>query len=263
MTEIEFKTYQTLLDSHCISESKISKYVKRSDHYQQLLDNGVLVKMKKGRGFNICIKKFDEFHKFFKYSFPSGDINTTTRADNIRKLRNSKAIKIDREPVFFFRGFNSIIMNCVKFNAKEATYNFGLFACKKPVISVNKICFVENLDTFLEAEKLFGKNYLYIHKYGRIGVKYLKNITAKTEVLVFSDYDYVGLNEFLTIKEIYPNAKFYIPPNYDNLFKKYSTPLKDGQAPSKKLNQCQISTIVKIREQVKKTTQFLEQEFLI
>lgn len=264
MGKIDIKTYKLFMDEDCVSQSKIPLSVQKTNIYQQLLENNILNKTKKGRGFNICINKPDEFGKFFKSNFPNSDINVVSRADNIRKYRDSKASPVkNRNPIFFFRGFDYIVFNRSVLNLQEMTKDFGLFACREPIVSVDNICFVENLETFLHAEKLFGEQYLFIHKYGRIGKESLKTIISKKKVMVFSDYDYVGLNEFLTIKEVYPNAQFFIPADYEKRFQTESVKLKERQVPTKKLKECKIAEIVKIREQIKATHKFLEQEALI
>jgi len=88
-------------------------------------------------------------------------------------------------------------------------------------------------------------------------------------ILVVSDYDYVGLNEYLKCKELFSNTKFYIPDNYNSLFETYSRPLKTKSKQGQNLTyypRVEKSTdeiVVYIREQVKRTQRFLEQEILL
>jgi 5S rRNA maturation endonuclease (ribonuclease M5) len=162
-----------------------------------------------------------------------------------------------------FRGFSAYQINEQIIDLQKHTRDFGLFSVIPNSVIADKICFVENLETFLNAEKLLGNKFLFVHKYGRIGKESISMIEAK-EVLVFVDYDFNGLDEYLRIKEVFENAELYLPNNYGELFKKHSTSLKGNKAKmSKAVKTSDDSTVVKIREQVARTNRFLEQETLI
>lgn len=262
MKEVDFKTYQLLLDTKSISKSRIPKGVLQSDAFQNLLRAGILEKSKHGRGFKIKIVKETEFRKFFKTSFPEQRVSKT-KSGNIKKYRDSKATKIDNNPIFLFRGFSDFQINNQDVDLEKQTHNFGLFSAIPNSIIADKICFVENLEPFLNAEKLLGREYLFIHKYGRIGAASISMIKA-TEVLVFVDYDFNGLDEYLRIKNVFKNAKLYLPNNYNELFKKYSITLRGNKAKmSRAVKSSKDAVVVKIREQVARNNRFLEQEILI
>ena len=238
MKEVDFKTYKLLLKSKSVS------------------------KLKLGRGFKITVCKENEFEKFFKTSFPELNVSKS-KSGNIKKYRNSKATKIDNSPIFLLRGFNSIQINNQLVDVKKQTLDFGLFSVIPNSIIADNICFVENLETFLNAEKLLGNKYLYLHKYGRIGKESISKIRAK-EVLVFVDFDFNGLDEYLRIKEVFTNAKLYLPSNYNELFDKHSASLKGNKAKmSIPVKNSKDSIVIQIREQVARTNRFLEQEILI
>jgi len=111
--------------------------------------------------------------------------------------------------------------------------------------------------------KLISYDFLFIHKYGRIGINSLSIFNAN-EILVFVDYDFNGLDEYLRIKSVFTNALLYVPPNYDELFSKYSKTLKGNKATmSKNVQLSNDDIVVKIREQVARNNRFLEQEVLI
>lgn len=262
MKEVDFKTYKLLFESKSVSKSTIPKSVLNSDIFQNLLRAEILESLKLGRGFKIKVVKENEFEKFFKTSFPEQNVSKS-KSGNIKKYRSSKATKVDNNPIFLLRGFNPVLINNQSVNIKKQTLNFGLFSAIPNSIIADNICFVENLETFLNAEKLLGKKYLYVHKYGRIGKKSISMIRAK-EVLVFVDYDFNGLDEYLRIKEVFTNAQFYLPSNYDELFDKHSASLKGNKAKmSLQVKNSKDSIVVQIREQVARTNRFLEQEILI
>jgi hypothetical protein len=86
-------------------------------------------------------------------------------------------------------------------------------------------------------------------------------------ITFFGDYDLLGLDEFLKLKEIQSHSNFFIPDNFDTLFNSYSQ-IFDG---NKKFNQNLTSrvknavdpTITKIRDLVLKNNRILEQEALL
>lgn len=262
MKEVDYKIYKTLLENKSISKSAIPKRVLKSDIFQNLLRAEILESLKLGRGFKIKVAKENEFEKFFKTSFPEQNVSKS-KSGNIKKYRNSKATKIDNNPIFLLRGFNPVQINNQHVNIKKQTLDFGLFSVIPNSIIADKICFVENLETFLNAEKLIGNKYLYLHKYGRIGKESISMIRAK-EVLVFVDFDFNGLDEYLRIKEVFANAQLYLPTNYNELFDKHSVSLKGNKAKmSIAVKNSKDSIVIQIREQVARTNRFLEQEILI
>jgi len=262
MREVDYRTYKLLLDETTVSQSNIPPSVQKSDIYKGLLVAEILLKSKAGRGLKIYINKKDEFKRFFKNSFPE-EIETSSKSANIRKYRNSKASKVDAFPIFLFRAFKSISVNNEMIDIASFTQKFGLFASSGPLIKCDKICFVENLETFLRAEKLFGRAFLFVHKYGRIGIESLKGFQAK-EVIVFVDYDFNGLDEYLRIKSVFYHATLFIPDDFDELFLNYSKSLKGNKAKmSQKVKDSENKQVIKIRELVSRENRFLEQEVLI
>ena len=262
MKEVDFNTYKILLEDKSISKSAMPKSVLQSDTFQNLLRAEILKYVKIGRGLKYIISKEIEFQKFFSTFFPEQNVSKS-KSGNIKKFRDSKATKIDSTPIFLFRGFKNYQINNQLVDTKKHTEYFGLFSATPNSVIADKVCFVENLETFLNAEKLLGKDFLFAHKYGRIGKDSISMFQAK-EVLVFVDYDFNGLDEYLRIKDVFRNAKLYLPENYKELFEKYSQPLTGNKAKmSKSVKSSNDSTVIKIREQVARTNKFLEQEILV
>lgn len=260
MREHDYKFYSELRN-RSISLNDVPKSIKNSVQFQNLFPQ-ILDTEKSGRGSKIIIKNRSSFDSFFNKHFSSEVTSEITRFSNIKKLKNSKARRTQSHSVFFIRGFNEIILNGCNLDLAYFTNSFGLFSVSNPVMRVGKICFVENLPSFLEAEKLFGREFIYLHKYGRIGIDSLAAISA-AEVLVFVDYDFNGLDEYLRIKSVYPNARLFIPENFDELFKSDSTKIDGKQKQSERVSNSNLPEVIRIREIVAKTSHILEQEILI
>ena len=260
MNQTDFRTYKKLKEDSFLTEKAIPKTVLSSSHFIGLVSSLILEKTKSGRGFRYQVKKAIEFESFFKTYFPE-DIEIKDKSDNVRKFRNSKIQKTVSSPIFMLRGFETIKINGSDLNLKDYTKKFKIFACNAEKIETKHICIVENLDTFLVAEKLLGKNYVFLHKYGRIGKESLNCLHTK-DLLVFVDYDFNGLDEFLRIKEVFDFAQLYIPENYDELFNKYSQSLKGNQTEMAiRVKQSKDVNVIRIRESVIRNNRILEQQY--
>ncbi len=260
MKEHDYKFYSELRNAS-IPVNAVPKSVKKSLHYQNLFAAKTLDTEKSGRGSKIVIKNVEKFHSFYSRHFSEEEITTITKASNIKKLRDSKGRKTKSPPVFFIRGFKNIKLNGENLDLSAYTKSFGLFGVRQPTIDTDKICFVENLDSFLKAERVFGNDFIYLHKYGRIGIKSLSAISA-TEVVVFVDFDFNGIAEYLRIKSVYENATLFIPENYKELLENCSKAIDGRQRQSIKVAQSNLKEVIQIRELVSKTNRFLEQEIL-
>ncbi|MFN8263777.1 MAG: hypothetical protein U0T07_09645 [Chitinophagales bacterium] len=260
MNQTDFRTYKKLKEDSFLTEKAIPKTVLNSPHFKGLVSSLIIEKAKSGRGFRYELNKILEFESFFKTHFPE-DIEVKYKSDNVRKFRNSKIQKTVSTPIFMLRGFETIKVNGNELDLGYYTKNYKLFACNGDKIAANRICIVENLDTFLVAEKLLGKDYVFIHKYGRIGKESLNSLFT-THLLVFVDYDFNGLEEFLRIKEVFEFAQLHIPENYDELFGKYSQSLKGNKAEmTNKIKQSSDVKVVRIRESIIRNNRFLEQQY--
>lgn len=262
MKEADYQTYHQLLKGEAISYSALSSRIKGSSTFKQLLASGILEKTKAGRGFCFVVSDTSRYQDFFHTTFPEKGASVS-KSGNIRQFRDSKARKVDTEPVFFLRGFTEICLQGETLDLSHYTQNFGLFAAKSPILEAEKVCFVENLQPFLGAENLLGNDYVFLHKYGRIGVKSIKPFKFQ-EVLVFVDYDFNGLDEYLRIKSVFPQARLHFPENFDVLFERYAKSLQENKAiASAQVKSSFLPEVVRIRDLVERHHRFLEQEILL
>jgi len=260
MKETDFKYYHELSTADT-SFSKIPLSITRSDAFKSLCDANIIRINKIGRGKVVKVVNEPAYNKFLNTHFPDNVIGNS-RAANISRLRSSKAGKREGSNISFLRGSGKITVNGFAVALEEYTKKYGLFSAYNPTLSIEKLCIVENLESFLNAEKLFEVSYTYLHKYGRIGIEFLRRIQA-TEVLVFSDFDLIGLNEYLRVREVFPKAMLFVPVNFDDLFEKYSAPLPEKQLASALVKGSTDPVVMKIREMVLKSNRFLEQEILL
>lgn len=269
MTITDYNFLQKL-KTEKVNCSAIPETVKKTNYFQNLVESKVII-LAEGNWKRGSIKLNENelvyFDAFLKNNFPSEITQEIDRANNIKALRNSKGRSTESNMIVFLRGNQVIKINGIKVDLTFYIQNFGLFSSVLESLVCDKICFVENLYAFINVEKVITEDYVFVHTYGRVGEKLLDKIQTK-EVLVFSDYDFVGLDEYLKFKEKFEKTTFFVPENYDFLFQTYSRPLKHtkkvtSQKPTERVQNATDETVVRLRNQVFQMQRFLEQEILI
>ena len=254
-----------LLEAETIPNSNLSMTVKDSADWQSWLAAGFVEMERRGSSLSFRVIDREALREIFHKKFPGEADDDGSAVDNVRAFGDSKARVRTTQGVCFLRGWQTASVNGYTVDLGEATQQFGLFAAALNNLKADRICIVENLDSFLQAEKVVGTNWLLLHTYGRVGKEWLQKISCR-EVLVFSDYDFVGLKEFLLVREVFSGARFFMPEHYEALWVKYAKPLKkrdEGeQLATRRVSESQHPIVVSIREQLLRTGKFLEQQAL-
>lgn len=264
--QLYYKFLKDLIEQGRISQSTISKTIIKSREFEMLLKaNFIQYRTAQNKGRYYEVMALEELIEYFKNKFPNEITNIKTGTQNIKTFRDSKGGTKESQRVVLLRGQCQIIANGNTINLSEYTNKYNIFSIQLNELKTDKLCFIENLDCFMKAEKSISCDYTFIHSYGRIGVKNFKNIDAN-EILFCPDYDFVGLNEYLKLKSIYPNTILYLPANYHDLFRDYSKPLKKKsgkeQQPTKEVLHSNELLVKEICEQLMETKHFLEQQIL-
>lgn len=255
-----------LLEVKRMPLSSIAKTILRSKDFQ-ILETAEFIELKtavnKGQYYEVINEL--QLQQYFINAFPNEISDRFTGIQNAKSLRDSKGRRKESQKIILLRGRNSIIANNNEVDLDENTKMFNVFAIQLRQLQADKLCFVENLDCFMVAENTINNDYTFIHTYGRIGIKNFVNIEA-SQILFCPDYDFIGLNEYLKMKSIYPNTELFFPEDYDELFLKYSKPLKkkngkEQQATAQVLN-CKEEVVIKVCKQLLETKHFLEQQII-
>ena len=267
MNQTQAKFYFELLKKGEKQKSQIGKTIQASHKFKALERAGILTFEGRGRGECLVVTQPENYQKFLAKNFPQGDPTgenaPQSAIESNARLRNSKkSTHTKTDHVIFLRGTTDAYVNGERVSLTEKTEKFGLFATKLDHLRVEKLCFIENKDTFLCAEKIIPKDYILFHPYGSTGEELVKKIEAK-EILVFPDYDYVGLNTYLRFKEKHPQTRLYTTEDYDFLYANHSTPFDEKKKkPSELVLNSKDPVVIEIREQLEKNHKFLEQQAL-
>ena len=260
-----FKNFiQKILTESKISASQVGSSVKQSADYITLLNGGFIEHLPAiTGGGSINLKNKEALERYFANKFPEEFKNNLTSIDNVNTFRNTKAGKRESQNVILIRGEKNVILNGVLTELKKYTENFGTFSAKLNSLETEKICFVENLDSYLIAEQVISSDFVFIHTYGGIGKSVVRKVIAK-EILVFPDYDFKGLHNYLLVKSVFENTQLFVPSNYEILLKTKSRTIKTKQGrqqqPSKQVLDSEEEIVVKIKTDIFKTGHFVEQQ---
>lgn len=255
-----------ILEEGKINASSISPSVKKSGDFKTLLiGKFITYSQAVTGGGSYLLNDKENLQLFFKNKFPQELQDSYSAVGNIGTYRNTKTGKRTSQNVILVRGFKNVVINSETVELERFTNLFGTFSAQVNKLETDKICIVENLDSFLLAEKVIDKEFVFIHTYGGLGKSVLNNFKAK-EILIFPDYDYKGLQNYLMVKKVFSIAKIFIPKDYEELFKTYSRTIKTKQGreqnPSKEVKESVDENVVKIRTDIYKSKRFLEQQAL-
>ena len=234
--------------------------IKNNTVFNRLIASETVVKERKGAGYIWRVKKRDALLKNKKHYFPNEiseiDSSKGERYKNIRTNRDSKSKSRKSYRLFFLRSHTSFSLNGQKFlNSNEPRGG------QLDSLVVSKVCFVENLESFMEDNIFINQGWTLIYVNGRIGEEIVERIEAN-EVMHFGDLDYVGLDEYARIKEVFSKAHLYIPSNYFKDVEKYGIFIETKQKASNKLLELSKSDsqVEKVLDHLHKNNTFLEQE---
>lgn len=255
-----------ILEEGKINASSISPSVKKSGDFNTLLiGKFITYSQAVTGGGSYLLKDKENLQLFFKSKFPQELQNSYSAIGNIGTYRNTKAGKRTSQNVILVRGFKNVIINSEVVELEKLTNLFGTFSAQVNKLETDKICIVENLDSFLLTEKVINRDFVFVHTYGGLGKSVLNKFKAK-EILIFPDYDYKGLQNYLMVKKVFPDAEIFIPNDYEELFKMYSRTIKTKQGreqnPSKEVKESVDENVIKIRTDIYKSKRFLEQQAL-
>lgn len=260
-----FKNFvMRILNEGKISASLIGSSIKRTGDFNTLINGGFIeyLPAKTGGG-SFYIKNKSALEKYFLDKFPGETVDVFTAIGNVNSMRNTKAGKRESQNVVLIRGQKNVLLNGIETDIKKYSDTYGTFSAQLRTLKTNKVCFVENLDSYLLAEQVINSDYIFIHIYGGIGKSVISKMIVE-DVLVFPDYDFKGLHNYLLVKSVFPNTQLFVPNNYEILLETKSRTIKTKQGrvqqPSKTVLECEEEIVVKIKTDIFKTGHFVEQQ---
>ncbi len=258
--ETELRTFSRLAAGEQLPWGSVPKSVKNGSSLSELLATSVLTKVRRGAGQVLIAADLVALERFLDSRFPGR--HTAAAGDgigNVKRYRDSKGGKKVSIGVVLLRGWQTISVNEEQVDLAYFTEHFASFSAVKPRLKVKKLCLVENLDTFINAEYLLGKDWIFAHTYGRLGLKTLNGLEVE-KILHFGDWDFTGLDEYLRFREQFPQTELYLPENLETLWSTRSKPLKRGAVITKRLQASDDPGVLRVLSLLSTTNKFLEQQ---
>ncbi len=243
-----------------IAKSSVGSVVRNSKLFKLMEQARAIEFEKLGRGSKLIIVNQHVFEEIFKSQINSDVINVNSKIDAAKKFGNSKSIGgLESNPYYFYRGNKIVKVNNEQIDLGFYSNKFGFFGCSNVSVETEKLCWIENKDCFELAEKTLGEDYVFVHKYGRLGQNDFSNWRVK-EVLFCPDYDFTGLEEYLYCKENFPNTILFIPSDFQEILKQSRMPIKGEM--KDRLKNTNDEVVLKIRDYILRNNKFLEQQIL-
>lgn len=241
---------------------------------------GILREERFGAGTRVAVRNKAVLEAFAAQLFPSGlniaPAGDTPRATAVGYYRDAKAAGATVAEPVLIRAFNNMKFErcgeALPAAALSAKYGVAAFLLKEPPFwgCGGTLAIVENLEPFLCFEKMKIAADAAVYAGGKMSGRMLAWFASaemsKCSFLHCGDYDPVGIDEYLRLKEACgARVKLHIPANIEALFKKYGKRelLTDSEAVLRRLRATKDPDALRIIEQMNACNAGLEQEILL
>ncbi|MGB3221861.1 MAG: Wadjet anti-phage system protein JetD domain-containing protein [Desulforhopalus sp.] len=202
---------------------------------QSLFETGVLTVERSGAGKRVMVKNRESLGAFVQRFYPSGLLGTgedlSPRSRAVAEFRDSKKAREAGPLTVLMRGFGNCEFRAggEKLDVARWTELAGVAAiCLEGRLweFTGVLAVVENLEVFYHFEKLKTGAELAIYAQGRLSDRVLNWLSspamARAGIIHCGDYDPVGLDEFLRLKEACSGrTTLYLPANLEELLSRY------------------------------------------
>ncbi|HAT71289.1 MAG TPA: hypothetical protein DCS63_00550 [Elusimicrobia bacterium] len=241
---------------------------------------GILQEERIGAGTRVAVRNKAVLEAFAAQLFPSGlsvaPAGDTPRATAVGYYRDAKAAGITVAEPVLIRAFNNMVFErkgeALPAASLTGKYGVAAFLLKElPFWGCGgTLAIVENLEPFLCFEKMKVAADAAVYAGGKMSGRMLAWFTSaemsKCSFVHCGDYDPVGIDEYLRLKEVCgARVKLHTPANIENLFEKYGKRelLIDSEAVLRRLRATKDPDALRIIEQMNVCNSGLEQEILL
>ncbi len=241
---------------------------------------GILQEERSGAGARVAVRNKSVLKAFAAQLFPSGlniaPDGDTPRATAVSYYRDAKAAGTTVAEPVLVRAFNNMVFErkgeALPASSLTGKYGVAAFLLKEPPFwgCGGTLAIVENLEPFLCFEKMKIAADAAVYAGGKMSGRMLAWFASaemsECSFLHCGDYDPVGMDEYLRLKEVCGSrVKLHIPANIEDLFKKYGKRelLIDSEAVLRRLRATKDPDALRIIEQMNVCNSGLEQEILL
>lgn len=246
---------------------------------QSLFETNVLIEERSGAGKKVVVKNQSALAAFVQRFYPSGlegrEDALAPRSRAVAELRDSKKACETGPLMVLLRGFG----NCELHTGEEVlpvahlTEMAGVAALRledRQWRYSGVLAIVENLEVFWNVEKLETGAQLALYAQGRLSSRVLNWLSSpameQARIIHCGDYDPVGLDEFLRLKNACPErSELYLPSNLEELFFRYGKRelLPNNAAVLARLRKTEDKEVLRVVKLMDRYGVGLEQEVLL
>jgi len=205
-----------------------------------LIAAGALHEERRGAGIRIAVTDETVLQSVVDRWFPAGlapalrdDRNSTSRARSVAVFRDAKVTRRAAIEAVFVRGFGESVLRVGEDSLPLAhwTRTVGVSAInpdlEPPPGLIGQIAIVENMEPFMQVEAVIPSLDAAVYAGGRMSERLLAWLAAPEmsacTYVHFGDYDPVGIDEYLRLKQRCPGrVVLYLPESLADLFARYA-----------------------------------------
>jgi len=167
------------------------------------------------------------------------DNSTLDRGAAALRYRSSKKSSktYPKVEIKFIVQSENIPMEFTQFQNQVGTMNY-YYEQGKSIIQ-GEVVLIENLESFLKADKLFPKHDIAVYYRGNIAESLILHLTdSNCNILFFPDYDPVGIQNYCRVKDaLGKKVNLFIPENLNEIFESSSFQIIEKQKNRKLLSE--------------------------
>jgi hypothetical protein len=266
-----------LIEDGYIVYSQTSNNIK--NEIQHLVDCDIIIYKRKGNGGRFVLNGEESLKEMLKTRYPDLflEFSSPPRAEAARRFRNTKLAKLDTPAIINLRSFgNDKWDNGIEtLEVGKLTKSFGVAGL---CISENDnwttntpVGLIENKEPFFNCDCFWGTPLCsqFIYYKGWLNQKFIDWLQKKKrapEIIIFPDYDPVGLSNFLKLRNsLGRSVKLAIPQNIEELIQKYGNEkiLKNNVQYISELTNSKNTQVINIVKIMQKYGRALEQELCL
>lgn len=214
-----------------VARSSIGPRARRT--LQPLFDTGAITEERCPGGWSVQVHNPQAVERLAEALYPEGlehEARTLDKATAARLLRDTKRGRNQSGEPLLIRAFCDapLISGRGAFDTASSTRVAGLAAVLLNddtlwTLDAARVATIENMEPFLRFEQTIGGFDAVIYCGGRMSGRLLRWMESQSFTLVhFGDYDPVGLQEFLRLKQVCGSmVSLYVPTNLDELIRRY------------------------------------------
>lgn len=221
-----------LLERGFVVRSRMTAHMR--ERLAPLFHLGVVCEERSGAGRHITLRDRVALEEWIRVHYPSGLTGMSGevghRAASVANYRDSKRARSLAVSLVYLRGFGhtqlhrrGAVLPLADMTRAYGVVGLAVDPCDAWEFA-GTVAFVENLEVFMNVERLIPQTDAALYTAGRLDGRVLQWLAAQEDVSAIhaGDYDPVGLDEYLKVRAAFGDrADLFVPDGFEELVAKY------------------------------------------